>query len=131
MRFGSIKNKIYIVMRTFRLTILSIVAFLFIVSCKKDDTEAPVITITSPLEGSTHTAGQDIPVIGVVTDETELSEVRIQNTAQTLSDKSKFVIDLKITNPDTITPGNYFFTVSAKDAAGNASEKTVNFTIVK
>ncbi|MEZ4910899.1 MAG: DUF4625 domain-containing protein [Saprospiraceae bacterium] len=101
------------------------------VSCSDDDTTAPVISITSPVENAIYTAGQTIPLKGTVTDETELKEVRIQNTAQVIDDKLKFVIDAEITNPDTIAPGNYVMQISAKDASGNSTEKTINFEIVK
>ena len=118
-------------MKSVQLSALVLLTFLFSVSCSDDDNTAPVITITSPVENSTYTAGQDIPFKGTVTDETELKEVRLQNNAQVLDDKLKFVIDAKISNPDTIQAGNYTMQITAKDASGNSSEKTINFKIAK
>ena len=99
-------------------------------SCSKDDT-APVITITSPAEGSTLIKGQTYPVQGTVTDDTELAEINVGGVKITAFDsRTKHTIanvNLPIPASTTETAGS--FTVTATDKEGNTATKTVTFKI--
>ena len=78
-----------------------------VLSCSKDST-APTITITSPSEGSTLLRGQTYPVIGKVTDDSELSEIVAGGvTITTFDSKTSHVLanlDLEINQRSNQTP---------------------------
>jgi hypothetical protein len=101
------------------------------ISCGKDDTSGPVITITSPAEGSALERGKTYPVSGNVTDDTEIAEIKIGNlTISSFDSPTKHTIaniELEIKSDEVV--GNRIFTVIAKDKAGNESTKIVNFTV--
>lgn len=55
---------------------------LFLAACSRDpatenDTQPPAITLASPADGQTFTAGQSIPITGSITDDNYIAEVHI------------------------------------------------------
>lgn len=100
-------------------------------SCSKGDTTGPIITITSPVEGSTLEKGKSHPFEGMVTDDTELAEIDASGLKITVFDSKTSHVFKNITFPidsnETNTNGS--ITVTAKDKEGNSSTKTVNFKI--
>lgn len=100
-------------------------------SCSKDDTTGPVITITSPAEGSTLERGKTYPVTGTVTDDEELAEIEAGGIKITTFDSktSHVLANINLPIPTTATVGTGSLTVNATDKAGNKSTKVVTFTI--
>ena len=111
------------------LTLLLFIS-LFAVSCSKDDT-APVITITSPAEGATLERGKTYPVLGTVTDDTELAEINVAGVKITTFDSKNVhaLTNLDLPIAVNATVGNANITVTAKDKEGNVETKIVTFKI--
>ena len=111
------------------LTLLLFIS-LFTVSCSKDDT-APVITITSPAEGATLERGKTYPVLGTVTDDTELAEINVAGVKITTFDSKNVhaLTNLDLPIAANATVGNANITVTAKDKEGNVETKIVTFKI--
>lgn len=110
-----------------------LLAVFTIVSCSKDDkdTTNPVITITSPVDGSTLEKGKSYPIIGTVTDDTELAEIDAGGLKITSFDDKKSYTFANISLPipeDTKETGG-ILKITAKDKAGNVATKTISFTI--
>lgn len=104
-----------------------------VLSCSKDDkdTTAPVITITSPTDGIKLEKGKSYPIIGTVTDDTELAEIDAGGLKITSFDTPKSYTFANVSLPipaDTKETGG-ILKITAKDKAGNTSTKTVTFTI--
>lgn len=104
-----------------------------VLSCSKDDkdTTAPVITITSPTDGSILEKGKSYPVIGTVTDDNELAEIDLGGLKITSFDTPNSYTFANINLPipaDTKETGG-ILKIIAKDKAGNTSTKTVSFSI--
>jgi hypothetical protein len=104
-----------------------IFSFIFLTSCKKDeDTEAPVIELTSPVENTQYNVFDEIPVIGTVYDNKSLVYVKIE-----LDDENLIpVLPAVQSNPETnnyqlnqayaiddihLASGTYYLHVQAKD----------------
>lgn len=117
----------------FNLLFIAVVFSLVFISCDKDDTTGPVITITSPAEGSTLEKGKAIPVNGTVTDDTELAEIDLGGGSKitTFDSPTKHTLaNVTFTIPATATTGSQgSITITAKDKAGNVSTKTATFTV--
>ncbi len=119
-------------MRQLTFSVLILTLFT-IVSCSKDDkdTTPPVITITSPAEGSTLEKGKSYPIVGTVTDDTELAEIEAGGVKITTFDpKNSYTFsNLNLPIPAETTLTDAKFTITAKDKAGNVTTKDVNFKI--
>ncbi len=110
-----------------------LLAVFTVFACSKDDkdTTAPVITITSPAEGSILEKGKTYPVTGTVTDDTELAEisaggVKITNfNSKTSFTFENFNLPISANTPD----GDGYLEIIAKDKAGNIATKKVSFSI--
>ncbi len=116
-------NKIKFILALFSLSV-------FFTSCTKDDTP-PTITISSPLEGATLDKGQTYPIVGIVTDDTELKEIDAAGVKITTFDSktSHVLANLSLPIPPTATVGDASFTVTATDVEGNIGTKVVKFKI--
>lgn len=62
--------------------------FIFLAACSKDpatenDTQPPVISLASPTDGQSFTAGQSIPITGTISDDNYIAEVHIHVTNNT------------------------------------------------
>lgn len=118
------------------LTLLFFIS-LFAVSCSKDEPEpvidkiAPVINITSPVDGAILERGKTYPLSGTVTDDTELAEISGLGFKITSFDSKTSHVLTGITIPiATDAPvGNANITITATDKEGNAGTKTVTFKI--
>jgi Bacterial Ig domain len=103
------------------------------ISCSKDDTTGPVITITSPAEGSSLEKGKSHTVTGTVTDDTELAEIDLGGGSKITafdSPTKHTLANVTFTIPATATSGSQGgITITAKDKAGNVSTKTATFTV--
>ncbi len=117
-------------MNALKVLSLFLVLSLGMVSCSKDDT-APVITITSPAEGSILLKGSTYPIVGTVTDDEELVEIDAGGIKITTFDSqtSHVLANINLPIAATAPTGGGTFTVTATDKEGNKSTKIVTFTI--
>lgn len=116
---------------------ISIITALFLSSCSKNnnserDKVFPVITINTPVNGQSFTAGQSIPVSGTITDNEYIAEVHIHisnnNTGALLMDVHIYPGSNSTTFNESITASagiNYKIQVIAKDRAVNESRSVV------
>ena len=129
-------------------------AFLFLfsfafIACDDDDDEVtldttdPVITITSPTDGATVTAGGEINLEGSVTDNEGLEEITVSmtdpdGTTTELSDKTirdflnddrEAEFDIDITVDANAAPGEWMINVTARDDADNEATESVMVTL--
>jgi hypothetical protein len=111
-------------MRSVKLLIFAATLVLF--SCSKDD-NPPVINISTPIDGSTVERGKTYPIAGLVTDDTELVEVKVEgNKVPTLDSKTSHVIkDFNFTVPNDPPSDQATLSVTAKDKEGNEAVKTI------
>lgn len=108
-------------------------AMVTIFACSKEDkdTTPPVITITSPADGSTLEKGKSYPVIGTITDNTELAEIDAGGFKITSFDTKNSYSFANVSLPipaDTKETGGVL-KITAKDKAGNVATKTISFSI--
>jgi len=114
-----------------------------IVGCKKEDTEKPVITISSPTEASSYKQGETINVVGKITDNENLKQYKIDfhignghshGKMQTTTADFEFEdirdiegktydLNLNITLPDNVTVGEYHLIIDATDQSGNLAKQ--------
>lgn len=126
----------------YKIIIFSVAAVLLLIqSCKKGDKENPKVVITSPADSSVFSAGGNLPVNALITDNEALSQFKIdihENFEGHEHDKSTGVIWSKIiienisgveSSPTVSIPipanagaGWYHLILTAVDAAGNQSE---------
>lgn len=117
--------------------LILIIAVSVLTSCsKKKESERdkvfPVITINTPVNGQSFTAGQSIPISGSITDNEYIAEVHIHvsnnNTGSLLMDVHIYPGSNSTTFNESITAStgiNYKIQVIAKDRAVNESRSTV------
>jgi len=138
-------------MKKFNWLFLFLFAFAF-VACDDDDEVDPVdvtdpmISITSPVEGTELTAGTTmINVVGTVTDDMGLDEITISATdpsgtpialdedtiSDFLNDDRSADIDFDIELDADAAPGTYTIMVMAVDDAGNEAEVTRTVTMME
>ncbi|KXK40922.1 MAG: hypothetical protein J5I52_05640 [Saprospiraceae bacterium] len=117
-------------MKFFKLSVFLFAIFM-IAACGKDDVTAPVITITSPADGSILEKGKTYPVEGTITDDTELAEIVIGDIkVNTFDSPTKHTIaNIQLPIPADAEAGSSYFVVTAKDKAGNTATKNINFTV--
>ena len=118
--------------------VLPIVTLCIFISCSKgsssgNDTIPPAITITSPANGQTFTAGQSINMSGSITDDKYIAEVHIHvsntNTGALLMDVHLYPAGSTATFDQAITAVagvNYKIQVIARDKAVNETINSVN-----
>jgi hypothetical protein len=99
-------------------------------SCSKDDL-APVIVVSSPLEGAILEKGKTYPIVGIVTDDTELASIDAAGIKITTFDSktSHSLSGLNLPIDAAAPAGGGNFTITATDKEGNVAKKVVNFTI--
>jgi Bacterial Ig domain len=117
-------------MQKLKFLTLSLFISLMIVSCSKDDA-APVITITAPTEGAILERGKTYPVLGTVTDDTEIAEINVAGVQITTFDSKNVhaLTNLNLPIAANATVGNANITITATDKEGNVGTKIVNFKI--
>jgi hypothetical protein len=110
---------------------------LFLLSCSKNkagerDKDFPVITINTPVNGQSFTAGQSIPISGTITDNEYIAEVHIhvsnKNTGALLMDVHIYPGSNSTSFNESINASagtNYKIQVIAKDRAVNESRSVV------
>ncbi|MBL7722587.1 MAG: hypothetical protein JNK27_00490 [Chitinophagaceae bacterium] len=98
-----------------------------------NDTELPVVTISSPVAGQVFTNGQQINIAGTITDNKYIAEVHIHvsntNTGMLIMDVHLYPGSNSTTfnQPLTAVTGvNYRIQVIAKDRAVNEGRSTVD-----
>jgi hypothetical protein len=114
---------------------LALVLGFVAISCGDDDSDAPIVNITSPAEGTTYAVTDTILITGSVTEDTKLQTVNItsnlglnQNLSPLDSD-TLHVLNLNLTLDAMTAAGNYTLTVTATDEAGNVGTDDVEITI--
>jgi hypothetical protein len=119
--------------------VLSLISLIFISCSKNKENESdkvfPVVTINSPVNGQSFTAGQLIPISGTITDNEYIAEVHIHvsnnNTGALLMDVHIYPGTDSTTFTESITAANgvnYKIQVIAKDRAVNESRSVVEVT---
>lgn len=118
-------------MKSLKIMLVLLVGSMAISSCSKDDTTAPVITITAPAEGAILDKGINYPLVGTVTDNEELAEIDAGGVKITTFDSktSHVIANVSLNIATTEASGPRTITVTATDKAGNKATKVVNFTI--
>lgn len=131
-------------MKKFIITTLAL-SVLALNACKKDDNDSkpkdtakPAITLTTPTTGAEIVSGNAIVVAGKITDDTELSQYKIEihddfdghthlktgsptfkfDTIVNISGKEA-LLNLTINTPVDVAAGPYHFIINALDKAGN------------
>ena len=116
---------------------LLIITAALLVSCSKSkeserDKVFPAITINTPVNGQSFTAGQSIPISGIITDNEYIAEVHIHvsnnNTGALLMDVHIYPGSNSTSFNESITASNginYKIQVIAKDRAVNESRSVV------
>lgn len=124
--------------------LIYLILSLFIVSCHshdEDDTNAPILTITSPTNGFFTKNDTDLKILGKVTDESlhELS-IKVQNKSDNkvlfsstpeVHDKTSY--DINETWKPTLTADttNVYLAIEVYDHNDNKATDTISFKIVK
>lgn len=99
-----------------------------------DDTTKPVVTISSPADGSTVETLDETATINiefVATDETELASVVVDFNGTQILEVTSFVDFLKYTGSiakEDVADGSYVITITATDLGGNTATATSTFT---
>lgn len=114
-----------------------LITAIVLASCSKNkeserDKVFPVITINTPVNGQSFTAGQSIPISGTITDNEYIAEVHIHvsnnNTGALLMDVHIYPGSNSTNFNESITAStgiNYKIQVIAKDKAVNESRSIV------
>ena len=95
-------------------------------STGSEDTNPPIVTITSPASGST--VSGNVSLSAFATDEGHVTEVRIY-----VDGALKCAGGTNVScrwNSGKVGPGSYTITATAKDQAGNTGENEVSVTVV-
>ena len=100
------------------------------ISCSKEDTKAPIINITEPVDGAKVLAGANLTVKGTVTDDTELNEIVVAgNKITTFNSKTSHTIDLNLIIPANTTKGDINIEITATDKNNNKATKVIKITV--
>lgn len=93
------------------------------------DITAPVLTLTSPEDGSFHVYPADLSLFGEIEDEfvPQYYDIDVAQGGASLFTTEGTKVDLKLTRPP---PGEYDLVVTVRDEAGNAGSDRVRFTIL-
>lgn len=109
-------------------SILFVLSMLFIISC--GDEGSPVLTITSPENGSTYSPGDLIPITGTITDDLGVGSLRVVSADFDIDQQESFSdtptsisINFSLTLDPLTEPGEYEITLRAFDADGNSDEE--------
>ena len=122
-------------MKNFKYVALAFILGFVAISCGDDDSDAPVVTITSPTAGSSYTVADTILLTGNVTEDTKLetititSDLGIDENITVFDSDTTHALNYSITLDSLTTAGDYSFTVTATDEAGNAGTGEVQVTI--
>jgi hypothetical protein len=114
--------------------LILIVFSIAFISCSKEDTSGPVITITSPAEGSSLVKGKTYEVMGFITDDTELAEIDLGNNNKitTFDSPTKHtLVNVTFKIPaSTVMGSQWVIIISATDKFGNITTKRVSYNII-
>ena len=114
--------------------ILSTVALLAAISCKKKNQSSPVVTLNAPANGSTFTVGDTIPVSGTITDNIPIENIGITllndqyqpaSVGTSFSEGGKTTIsfnDTYVVNDLQLASGTYYISLSAYDGENTAND---------
>lgn len=115
---------------------LPLAACLLFAACKKEkaatDTEAPVISLTTPTNNQPVTVAQALPITANVTDNEKISEMHLEIINNTTGafithehyapEAASYTLSRTFTPPSAAT---YRIKVEAEDAEGNQAQVTV------
>ena len=105
------------------------------ISCGDDDSDAPVVNLTSPAAGSTYAVTDTIMLTGTVTEDTKLETVVLSSglgqdiNLSPLDSDTLHAINVNLTLDSLTTAGDYTLTITATDEAGNAGSDEVQITV--
>lgn len=118
--------------------ILALFAILALVSssCTEDgDINDPVVTLSSPNEGDSFAAMDEIAIVGRATDDVGLQTLNISSNLgvnediTTFDDATDFPFNINLTLDEGTPEGEYTITLTATDTSGNTDEVEVNVQI--
>jgi hypothetical protein len=122
----------------FRNSLILIGLLLIFSSCSEqilEDLEAPVITLSSPSQGASYPAGQDVMIEAIVEENQDLHTYRILvedangNTALTI-DRHEHGRSVQVLDSfDAQVPGQYQIRFFATDHNANTGSETRSFTV--
>ena len=118
-----------------RLINVSLIACLFLclMSCGSND--APVVTLTAPVDGAVLTASDTLTISGTATDDTGVTSIILssstlsidgQNLASSTDTEVPFNVGLTL---DGVIAGTYDIIVTATDEDGDTGESQVSFDV--
>jgi hypothetical protein len=108
---------------------------LLAISCGDDDSNAPVVTISSPAAASSYTVADTLILIGTVTEDEELASILISSdfglseSVTTFDSDTSHALNYNITFDPATAVGDYTLTVTATDEAGNVGTDDVQITV--
>lgn len=102
---------------------------LYLFGPAQPDIVAPVLELTSPIDGSYHVLPVELSLFGEIHDDIEpqFYAIDIEQDGQLIFSTEAIRVDLKLKNPP---PGTYDLHVTVRDEAGNAGSDRVRFTIL-
>lgn len=102
---------------------------LYLFGPARPDIDAPRLTLTSPIDGTSHVLPVELLLFGEVEDDfaPQFYDIEIQQDGQVLFNIEAIRVDLRIKDPP---PGVYDLLVTVRDEAGNAGSDRVRFTIL-
>lgn len=122
-------------MKFIKTTLCLLALGLFMVSCGDDDSN-PVLTITSPENGTVYAPGDMFEIIGTVTDDLEVVDISVSSSIleddsfpNQTADPTTYDFTLNVPVSDQATAGDYDITLTAKDSGGNTDAKTLTITV--
>lgn len=116
-------------MKSLKMVSLFMLVTFIAVSCSKDDTTAPVINITSPVNGQIVKQNTNFNVSGTITDDTELKEIIVAgNSITAFTSKTSHTVNISL-NVGNTPVGDVNIEISATDKAGNKASKTITLKV--
>lgn len=137
------RRLVFLIMSTLsnsvRSSLLLFGLILLLCSCSEqvlEDLEAPVISLSSPLEGASYPAGQDVLIEALVEENQDLHTYRILvedaygNTALTIDQHEHGRSVLVLDSFDAQVPGDYQIRFFATDHNDNTGSVNRSFTVI-
>ncbi len=120
-----------------KLFLFGVICISILGACTEDDSVAPEITISSPVEAEEFTITDEILLVGRATDNEGLSNLQIvsdlglNETITQFDDPQDFLFNINITLDENTAAGDYTLEIIATDDAANSQSKSIGVKIVE